>query len=89
MVLVCYHVGMSNSSPSPKDPSLLKLGRAIRELRRERGMTQALLAAAVGVDRIRLLRVEHGRSSPSIPLLVAIAVALDYSVQELMGSAGL
>jgi transcriptional regulator with XRE-family HTH domain len=39
------------------------LGRAIAELRRERGMTQAELAANGGLSRAWLAKLEAGRST--------------------------
>lgn len=40
------------------------LGEKIRELRRERGVSQKEMAAAIGVSAAYLSSLEHGRASP-------------------------
>ncbi|WP_412175684.1 helix-turn-helix domain-containing protein [Cellulomonas sp. SG140] len=55
---------------------LLTLGRRIRHVRTERGMTLDQLGAAVGVSPSQLSLVENGRREPRVTLLQAIATAL-------------
>ena len=52
------------------------LGRRIADARAEAGMTQADLAADIGVERTALVRVESGERKVSATELVAIAGAL-------------
>lgn len=53
---------MNRRVPSEEDRKLLlALGRAIRQLREERGMTPAELACAAGVRREELEAIEAGR----------------------------
>lgn len=53
---------MNRRVPSEEDRKLLlALGRAIRQLREERGMTPAELACASGVRREELEAIEAGR----------------------------
>jgi len=61
---------------------LLALGRAIREIRGERGMGVAQLAAAAGVDLRRIAALEAGRLDPSYELLFALAAALGVRASE-------
>lgn len=56
---------MKRRVPSEKDRKLLlALGRAIRQLREERGMTPAELACASGINRAELEAIEAGRPCP-------------------------
>jgi transcriptional regulator with XRE-family HTH domain len=63
---------------------LLALGRAIREVRGERGMGVAQLAAAAGVDLRRIAALEAGRANPAYELLLALARALGVPAWELV-----
>lgn len=54
----------------------------IRALRTERGLTQAQLAAALGVTRQTVIAVEQGRYSPSLELAFRIARALGRPIDQ-------
>ena len=56
------------------------LGRRIADARAEAGVTQADLAASVGLERTALVRIESGERKVSATELVAIAGALDKPV---------
>lgn len=64
------------------------MGDVLRQRRVERGMSQADLAAAVGVDKRQIRRYEAGEQQPLLSVAVAIADALDISVGELAGLPG-
>lgn len=51
-------------------------GRAVRQLRHERGMTQAELAARLSLGRTSITNLEKGRQSPPLSMLPEIAGAL-------------
>jgi putative transcriptional regulator len=51
--------------------------------RRQRGWTQADLAAALGVSRQTVNAIETGRYDPSLPLAFKLARAFDCSLEEL------
>jgi transcriptional regulator with XRE-family HTH domain len=51
-------------------------GRAVRQLRHERGMTQAELATRLSLGRTSVTNLEKGRQSPPLSLLPEIASAL-------------
>ena len=53
-----------------------ELGRAIRELRMKRGLSQSTLAERVGVDRKTINRIENGHHSTSVSTFAAIAESL-------------
>jgi XRE family transcriptional regulator, regulator of sulfur utilization len=59
------------------------LGKAIRQLRTERGMTQEALAHAAGVTVSHLSTIERGHSNPTWGTLKGIAAALGLSMGEL------
>ena len=60
------------------------LANRIRELREEAGLTQEALAAAAGIGRVTLVRVEKGEQSPRFETLSALARALGRRVRELV-----
>ncbi|MFF9310657.1 helix-turn-helix domain-containing protein [Streptomyces sp. NPDC014748] len=52
-------------------------GKAVRDRRTALGMTQSQLAARAGMTQAAVSRLEHGGSTPTIPLLERLAAALD------------
>ena len=61
----------------PENPEeLARLASAVRELRKERRLSQQELAAAVGVGARRIQALEAGRLAPYYVLLVRVAKAL-------------
>jgi transcriptional regulator with XRE-family HTH domain len=55
------------------EQALLLLGRAIREVREQQGVSTRDLAAATGVARERIAALENGRFDPEYDLLIALA----------------
>ena len=55
----------------------------IEQMRKERGMTQQQLAAAVGVSRQTIISLENGKYSPSIELAFRLARLFQLSIEEL------
>ncbi len=55
----------------------------VRELRVERGLSQAELAAALGVSRQTVISIESGRYLPSLPLAFRIARFFKLSVDAM------
>lgn len=62
------------------------LARNIRQLRDARRLTQAQLAATAAIPRATLANLETGEANPTLAVLVAVASALDVSVEELLGA---
>jgi transcriptional regulator with XRE-family HTH domain len=60
-----------------------KFGRRLRQLRRERDMTQEELAEMVGISTDFLSNVERGINAPSFENLEKIAKALRVPVSDL------
>jgi len=55
----------------------------VREQRIQREMSQAELAAALGVSRQTIISIENGRYLPSLPLAFAIARFFDLTVDKM------
>lgn len=53
--------------------ALLLLGKAIREVREQQGISTRELAAATGVARARIEALEDGRLDPDYELLIVLA----------------
>jgi transcriptional regulator with XRE-family HTH domain len=68
---------LARQTPEARDD---QLGRRIRSLRMERGLTLTGLAARVGITRSFLSSVERGVAYPSIVVLRSIAAALEVPV---------
>lgn len=60
-----------------------KTGRAIREAREERGISQESLARLIDVSQTTISNWEYGLYFPKPPELVAISVELGISLDEL------
>lgn len=54
-----------------------ELGRAVRALREERGLSQRRLADASGMTQPAVARLEAGGTMPTLPVLERIAHALE------------
>lgn len=68
-------------------PTSEALGAAIRERRKQLGLTQRQLAERVGTHRGYLSSIEAGRENPSWRLVGAIAEGLDVTVADLAARA--
>jgi putative transcriptional regulator len=55
----------------------------VREQRAQRGLSQAELAAALGVSRQTVISIENGRYLPSLPLAFRIARFFDLAVDKM------
>jgi transcriptional regulator with XRE-family HTH domain len=78
-----------NSSRSRQSPTLLALGKAIRQLRVAKGISQEELALRAEVDRSYVGRVERGDNNAAILTLAKLAKALGVSVARLLEKAKL
>ncbi|RZS61806.1 helix-turn-helix transcriptional regulator [Xylanibacterium ulmi] len=68
----------------PAEPDALTIGRRIRHLRTQRGLTLEQLAAAIGKAPSQVSLLENGRREPTIARLQAVARALGTSVDTLL-----
>jgi putative transcriptional regulator len=61
---------------------------SVRDLRAERGLSQADLGQALGVSRQTINSIETERYTPSLPLAIAIARYFETSVEEIFSDNG-
>jgi len=61
-----------------------RFGARLRELRRERNLTQLRMANDFGIDRSFISDVERGRKSISLPMLEVIALGMKMTLSELL-----
>lgn len=54
----------------------ITIGKKIKEIRKNRGLTQDILAEKVGIDAKHLSRIECGKNSLSLNLLLKICSVL-------------
>jgi putative transcriptional regulator len=55
----------------------------VREQRNQHGLSQAEMAAALGVSRQTVISIENGRYLPSLPLAFRIARFFDIPVDKM------
>jgi putative transcriptional regulator len=60
-----------------------RLGNRLKDIRSARGLTQADLAAQVGVSRKTINTVENGVFVPSTTLALALAQTLNTKVEDI------
>ena len=64
------------------------MGNRIREARKNAKLTQAELAKQIGVTQGAVTQWEIGRSAPKLQTMLALARALNVSVDYLIGDGG-
>ena len=62
----------------------IAFGSVLRKLRKERGLSQELLAFETGIERNYISLLELGRNSASIKMIFRLAPALGIPVSEFM-----
>jgi transcriptional regulator with XRE-family HTH domain len=77
-------VGVPNLTQQRQHPALIALGEAIRNARRQQGISQERLALMAGVDRSYVGRVERGDNNVAVLTLMKLAHALNVSLKDLM-----
>src|SRR4051812_34140878 len=75
--------------PDPANPAMqdwrARLGRNVRRLRKQRGLTQEELAFEAEIDLTYVGGIERGQRNPSLMVMVRIAGALSVSLPKLLG----
>ena len=79
---------MPSESDEP-DPVSAAVGRRVRQLRRERGMTQVQLSQATGLHQPFLSRIEAGQQNLELRTLARLAVALASTLEALVSGISL
>jgi transcriptional regulator with XRE-family HTH domain len=69
-----------------KDAHLVAFGKAIRELRKDRGLSQEAFADLAGIDRSYMGHIERGEKNVTLTKIYQLATALDIPVQSIFES---
>lgn len=72
---------------SMRSPAHAAFGDAIRNIRKQRGISQEDLAHLCGLDRTYISGIERGVRNPSLTNILKIAAALQTSPAELFACA--
>ena len=67
-----------------EDKLLIQLGLRIKEVRKDKGLTQVHIADALETDYTAIGRIENGRHNPSFIVLNRIARRLDIDISDLL-----
>jgi transcriptional regulator with XRE-family HTH domain len=69
------------------DDGGLQVARAVRDLRRERNLSQRQLAGRMGVPRTYISKIENGKATPTLSSLARLANALEVDICNLVHDA--
>jgi transcriptional regulator with XRE-family HTH domain len=69
------------------DNGVMEIGRAILEIRKERGLKQEGVALEAGTNTGHLSRIEQGVRQPSLDMLERLALALGVSITDVVSRA--
>lgn len=69
-----------------KDKHLVQFGQRVREIRKDRGLSQEAFAALAGVDRSYMGQIERGEQNVSLTKIYQIAKVLNVEIIELFKS---
>jgi len=77
--------------PNPRrdaNPAALRaLGRSVKKIREEAGMTQTVLAEEVGMTRGSIANIERGSQNTTVATLIAIAMACETTLDHMVDQA--
>lgn len=61
-----------------------RFGLRLRDLRKQRNMTQLRMAAVFGIDRSYISNLERGQMAISLPMLEVIARGFEMTLSDLL-----
>lgn len=73
-----------NTKPESEGDVTSRFGLRLRQLRRDRNLTQMQMALRFGIDRSYISEVERGRKSISLVTLELIALGFRMSLSDVM-----
>ena len=73
-----------NTKPESEGDVTRRFGLRLRQLRRDRNLTQMQMARRFGIDRSYISEVERGRKSISLVTLELIALGFRMSLSDVM-----
>lgn len=80
---------MPNLSSNRQDPTLIAIGKVVRQLRKERRLSQEKLALLAEIDRSYMGGIERGDNNVAVLTLKKVANALQITMTEMMAMAEL
>lgn len=78
----------TSSDQQDESTGLRDLGKAVRAVRKAKGMSQETLADAVGIDQSHIGKIERGERNLTTRNLFRIAAALNELPSSLLSKAG-
>lgn len=66
-----------------RDERLVAFGRRVRELRKEKGLSQEALAALADIDRSYMGHIERGEKNITLTKIYQISEALSIDISDL------
>jgi transcriptional regulator with XRE-family HTH domain len=66
-----------------KDPHLIAFGRTIREIRKEKGLSQEAFADLAGIDRSYMGHIERGEKNVTLTKIYQLTTALEMTIPSL------
>lgn len=63
----------------------MTMGKQLKQLREDSGLTQPELAEKLGITQAMVTRIENDTKTPSLPLTIQIADVFDCSLDQLVG----
>ncbi len=61
-----------------------KLGRNLKRIRLEKGISQNKIAHTLGIDRAFISNIENGKTNPTLATIAKLAKAIGVSSDELL-----
>ena len=61
-----------------------KIGKTIRRLRDEKGLSQEVFSGLAALDRTHYSKIERGQRTPTLETIFKIAIALEMKPSELI-----
>lgn len=78
---------MPRATHDPPHPNLKRLGKALRALRKKRGLKQIEVATAAGMKESQLSAIENAKNNPGWVLLTKLLEdGLDASLADLLAA---
>lgn len=85
-----HDLHMAKRSPNHSgNPALIAIGKTVRELRTEAGLSQEALAHEAGIDRSYMGGIERGEHNLTLISLVKICKYLKINVSSLLQKSGI
>src|SRR5579875_3897955 len=78
---------VSANAQSAEESEGIDVARAVREVRRERNLSQRQLAGRMQVPRTYISKIENGKAVPTLSSLERLALALEVDICELLRDA--